>query len=551
VSLRSSHFSESRNVPTELLLSYVVRVTKKWMASCDKYHPLCAVRLSPRMPTRILDIGKSGNENGIKLIQGNEKCGKYAALSYCWGTTQTVTTTKDSLPIHLNHVAWQKFPRTFQDAIILCWAMDIHYLWIDGLCIIQDDVGDWERESANMASVYTQSYLTIAATLSPNSNQSLFSDRWSTYPMPGGSILKTKTEAVQIDCENQPLFIRPSLHLAHDRFIQMDNAKDHLTDAPLMNRAWGFQERLLPSRTLHFHAEELVYECNTSTRCECGAIDHPLIRYLEDGLQVADWIQGVAEPDHTWLKPFLTSIDNPNASMDILSFAWLDFVSEFSRLDLTYETDRLPALSGLAKRFSRPLLGRYLAGIWQEDLAAGLLYQCQCDEFHTVLPQYRPKAPSWSWSSIPLQDSNFITYRHIQNSGFLESTDFSVVAVMNEVIGENPFGWVSGSVITVRGRFCNCSIFNQFSKSWDLRLEHSGETTHEETPRFFSDGRVYVEDGMRLSCIYVGFCQANGNGYGLVLQRTMSEGYTYRRVGLMVLSTSSISSMSLAQIDLV
>jgi hypothetical protein len=51
------------------------------------------------------------------------------------------------------------------------------------------------------------------------------------------------------------IFIRPRLHLTHNRFRSMENAEDYVEDAPLPTRAWAFQERLLPSRTLHFHAD--------------------------------------------------------------------------------------------------------------------------------------------------------------------------------------------------------------------------------------------------------------------------------------------------------
>jgi hypothetical protein len=49
--------------------------------------------------------------------------------------------------------------KTYKDAIALTHALGISFLWIDSLCIIQDDAADWEAESGNMASIYENSYL--------------------------------------------------------------------------------------------------------------------------------------------------------------------------------------------------------------------------------------------------------------------------------------------------------------------------------------------------------------------------------------------------------
>jgi hypothetical protein len=69
------------------------------------------------------------------------------------------------------------------------------------------------------------------------------------------------------------IFIHPRLHLAHNRFKNMENAEDYVEDAPLLTRAWAFQERLFPSRTLHFHAEELIWECKSAVQCECEELN--------------------------------------------------------------------------------------------------------------------------------------------------------------------------------------------------------------------------------------------------------------------------------------
>jgi hypothetical protein len=271
-------------------------------------------------------------------------------------------------------------------------------------------------------------------------------------------------------------------------------------------------------------------------RCECSLLDQDSIKELEAGSVDEGHLQAVSRPD-SWLKGLLTIIGKPDTPRDEISFGWLDFVSEFSRLNLTYETDRPPALSGLAKRFERPMLGRYLAGIWEGDLALGLLYRAFCDEFHLTPTEQLPKAPSWTWASIPLHGSNYISYSHVYKLAMdiRPSDDFHVVSVPINVIGKNPFSWVSEGVLTVRGNLCNWNLMG-VRDSWFLRMLAEdgtvvlarGSRSHQKGASFHSDGRITLKIGMTLSCLLVG--SRHNPTYGLVLQNL--HGTTYRRVGL-------------------
>jgi hypothetical protein len=82
--------------------------------------------------------------------------------------------------------------------------------------------------------------------------------------------------------------------------------------------------------------------------------------------------------------------------------SWLDIVEEYSRLRLSYESDRLPALTGVATVFERKINSQYLAGIWENDVARGLLWDVT--RFQRIQPQKRiqrhSSAPTWSWASI-------------------------------------------------------------------------------------------------------------------------------------------------------
>lgn len=64
---------------------------------------------------------------------------KYIALSHCWGTEQNFTTTKATRDARMKEIAWNELPKTYRDAIKVARKLHIRYVWIDSLCIIQDD----------------------------------------------------------------------------------------------------------------------------------------------------------------------------------------------------------------------------------------------------------------------------------------------------------------------------------------------------------------------------------------------------------------------------
>jgi hypothetical protein len=96
----------------------------------------------------------------------------YATLSYCWGDPRKIPfirTTEETFVQRKTRIEWGDLPKTFQDAIIIIRALEIHFIWIDSLCILQDDELDWEKEAAKVANIYSNSYLNIAATGSSDS----------------------------------------------------------------------------------------------------------------------------------------------------------------------------------------------------------------------------------------------------------------------------------------------------------------------------------------------------------------------------------------------
>jgi hypothetical protein len=94
---------------------------------------------------------------------------RYIALSYVWGQQNnifqtTLANVNELMQANSLSRAWWRVPATIQDAIILARKLDICFLWVDRLCIVQDDEASMESNLAQMASIYAQSYFTIIAT---------------------------------------------------------------------------------------------------------------------------------------------------------------------------------------------------------------------------------------------------------------------------------------------------------------------------------------------------------------------------------------------------
>jgi hypothetical protein len=201
------------------------------------------------------------------------------------------------------------------------------------LCIIQDDAEDWNIEAATMASVYENSFLTIASSGCESSH---------------GLFYKSSLEGVtKINAAGkEPVFIRPLSK--HPVWRQAGDATEFSFDPdyPLMSRGWVYQERTLSKRTIHFTRQELVWECIQNIWCEYKSTEAPL-----------SGDSSVAVDFSSLLR-----------KRSLLDSQWNGIVATFTRLDLTFSCDRLPALSGIARRFGEHHGYVYLAGLWEQTI---------------------------------------------------------------------------------------------------------------------------------------------------------------------------------------
>ena len=157
-------------------------LVKTWVDQCITSHRPCMPSFSStsHMPSRLLDL-MPGNKVGgyfavVEGVSRGEDC-RYACLSHCWGGDQPLKLTKDTAEELTNGLPVENLPPTFRDAVTVCGWLDIQYLWIDSLCILQDSEDDWKIQAFQMRSIFKNAYLTIAATYGSTCQSGLFNER--------------------------------------------------------------------------------------------------------------------------------------------------------------------------------------------------------------------------------------------------------------------------------------------------------------------------------------------------------------------------------------
>lgn len=401
--------------PDQTVLDHVA----SWVTQCNDAHDGCTSRDSS-LPTRIIDVGIFDAESLIKLVEVDEGTkGNYIALSYCWGVgTNHFTTSQESLLARKTGIHLGDLPQTFQDAIVMTRLLGVTYLWIDSICICQDDLADWERESARMASVYSNAYLTIAATGQSSSLGGLFFER------PLKTFLRLP-------------FMTPGGKGGHVLLSSLDKAKEviksyrtEMRSEPLAERAWAFQERVLARRVIHFASDQVSFECLE------GSI-------YEDGLKLPDRYHSV------YLKnpaEFITDGDQVShrsrtGAVQKPKDYWNALLWIYGSRKLTYPADKLPALAGITKVYSQLMDDEYIAGIWRKSMVEGLCWQSlKCT---AASGPYR--APSWSWASVD----------GIPATGFRADPEClaTILDYRVDVDGDNPFGRVKSGWIKIEAPF--------------------------------------------------------------------------------------------------
>jgi hypothetical protein len=204
-----------------------------------------------RLPTRIIDVGSPENRDTLKLCEttdpktGKRAAGKYIAVSHRWGNPkQMFMTTSKNVDQLTTGFSFAILPRSFKDAVIVARMLGVQFIWIDSLCIKQDDDEEKEREFKNMEEVYASAYCTIAAT--------------SARDCDDGFLRRSADRCVRLSEESASVYVT----------TQDANFTQDVEHADLNDRGWVLQERALSHRIIHFAKGQTYWECGCGIGCE-------------------------------------------------------------------------------------------------------------------------------------------------------------------------------------------------------------------------------------------------------------------------------------------
>lgn len=303
-------------------------------------------------------------------------------------------------------------PQTFIDAVTIARRLGLRYMWIDSLCICQDDVSDWARESSRMVDVYSNAHIVIAVNRSDDCNGGIFHSRTArpnkVFKLPGGA-----------DDVHAMLLFQSDQQTAF--------TSGEFPGEPLSRRGWALQERVLAKRIIHYNARQIYFECDQGVFAEDGSHRKERHCKLNDRLSPAP-----EDPSP------LGSLPDYKADLQL----WYGLVWSYGRRKLSKPTDKLPAISGLARLFHERIGGQYVAGLWSKAMLEGLAWQALGERAPASRDQYI--GPTWSWASYAGIGATAL------NPGWV-----AVAQVLDWHVdlkhAANPFGEVGDAWVRVRG----------------------------------------------------------------------------------------------------
>ena len=344
--------------PTGSAVPEKLSTIQSWFQGCIAHHTECDAPTTAIgfVPRRLLDVS-SHMCRLIDTMLTPPSDTRYAALSHCWGSDMPIRTLQENVQCYSDTIPHDDLPLTFRDAITIVRALGLRYLWIDSLCIVQDDPTDWEAEAAQMKDIYTTSVLVIAASDAADSSQGCLQP-----PVPAGQA-PLALFAVQCDPSGS--------ELAELVRVQKGHVFDETGRTVLSSRGWTFQEHALSRRTLHCMGAEMHWQCS-----ECYETE-----------------PGVAFPKEAVKSAKSTGLER----------IWCNWMAQYSRRHFSFWADRLHALAGVVQHYQTMAGDRPILGLWERSFAMGLLWvrMAGIPGDQGLLAQ-NPSVPSWTWLSCPV-----------------------------------------------------------------------------------------------------------------------------------------------------
>jgi hypothetical protein len=336
----------------------------------------------------------------------NPKEIKFIALSYVWGVSQTMKLYRS------NSREWERegalpvaaLPQTIVDAIDVTRELGVDFIWIDALCIVQDNPADLREQISSVALIYRSAFFTIIAASGVDCNAGLAGFR------PGTRKFEQKEIVVIPTSDEHPGMSLVSTCKSHRYPLVSTSRNEEDIDLSVWNsRGWTLQERVLSRRNLIFTEEQAMWVCDSAFFCEESHFEHP---NLEDD----SYVRTVDKTPLRWTlfkksasAASFQSIDGAVLATSQQRF-WDKFktlVSWFTKRSFTYPGDAFDGFRGITDALQRLSGEKFLWGhprsrfgmslFWEH--APGVVPSRRTER--TTLPMTslddRVNFPSWSW----------------------------------------------------------------------------------------------------------------------------------------------------------
>ncbi|EEU34183.1 uncharacterized protein NECHADRAFT_85399 [Fusarium vanettenii 77-13-4] len=453
-------------------------------------------------------------ENGVLdfnllPLSSESVSGGYVTLSHRWGSSpflqlnlETMNALTAGIPIH-------ELPATFQDAIYIAQQLDSRE--------------DWIREAPTMRNVYGFAVVNIVAGHSDGPQDGLFPPR---------NLASVESVVVQSKWDNQ---IKTNYLLWDESALQ-----DDFESAPLTQRGWVFQERLLAPRILQFGKRQVYWRCSELFASE--AWPQGVRSATGKALRLGTDLDALDEkacmeipPISKWRQLAANTVSQEPVAI------WERLVAQYSRTKLTFGDDKLVALSGVAKLFQQTFKDRYLAGVWWSP-SARLLCWSRDDRRETGVvtrPDYR--APSWSWASIDGLIDFTARIPAIDCPLLLEEYLAEVINASVVPLGNDEMAQVQGGQMTVKSGLHSFKVISQ--QESQLTFEMDGKVIKGEEGTFVLDTALQDELKYQQLWIMPTMLVVQGmpggpwsSAEGMVLKKSETQGGagagdTYERIG--------------------
>jgi hypothetical protein len=476
-----------------------LQIAKEWLDLCVTTHDWCAPEPpSGRWyPSRLLDLDDPTQDGltSLRVIttKSHSLEGHYTTLSHRWGQAKFLQLTRHNVEEFHRKIPIDELPQTFREAILVSKALQVRYLWIDSLCIVQDDASDWAFEASQMRMVYSNSHCNISASHAEDSTKGLFRDR-DPHALCNTEV-NISTSSYYSSKKAQQVYV-----LANDYIIA-----DSMNDSPLSKRGWVLQERILAPRVLHFARDQIILECRTCVACElhnAGA--------------------------HNEYRRFSTSSMKPNHAFwkkDKASWyeKWRYWIQQYSGMSLTYPSDKLAAISGIAKMVQSVVRDEYVAGMWRKDLSSQLIWGNGVGS--TVRPSIY-SAPSWSWASVE-GHTLLNSYPFDREKVEVEVVDLHIEYATEDETGQILSGWLDlkGSLQAVQLEHNTLT-----GEGWLMKFRDGDEDIHNIVADL-DDASLEDNVIVQQSAAAEYFCMYVTSGFHLILRLVDCTNKLYERVG--------------------